>query len=461
MPLDLAALLVEARAVSAEDVQRALRRQREAGGALDTALLELALLPEPELARFLSRASGLPLAEVTPGDRDARAGRMLPAGIAQRHRLAPFRLDGRRLSLLAAYPVDAAALSDLGVMLSMQLVPYVAPAWRVLELTEAVYGVPMPPREAQLAARLGGRGGSAAAATGDGPDRAPGAARGAGEAPPEGREASISGASAWRLTRADPEESLATAVAHAAETLDATEVLREVLDPEPVPEAPPRWTLAQASAALDAARDRDGVVAAALRYARDFLEAAAVFAVASDGIAGVDAVGWPRARRRCRAVRVGERDAGLFRVAVEARGPYLGPVAREPGNEHLLRALGRPWPAVALAYPIVVRDRVVCVLYGDNGDAPVSPRRVGDLLLFAGAVGAALERVLREAKAAHGAAPAARPADERGWRVHEPARAQDAAGGTAAAPPQDEPFRIVPAAGAVQAPRPPAGEETP
>ncbi len=56
---DLAALLVEAGVASAADVERAAERQRERGGRLDTALLELELLPEDELAGLLCRASGL------------------------------------------------------------------------------------------------------------------------------------------------------------------------------------------------------------------------------------------------------------------------------------------------------------------------------------------------------------------------------------------------------------------
>src|SRR5918912_2793494 len=107
MPLDLAGLLVEAGAISAEEMESALGRQREAGGTLDTALLELGLLPEGELVRFLSRASGLPPLPDRV-EADARARRVFPARVAERHGLAPFRLDGRELSLVATYPVDLA-----------------------------------------------------------------------------------------------------------------------------------------------------------------------------------------------------------------------------------------------------------------------------------------------------------------------------------------------------------------
>ncbi|HEX7622095.1 MAG TPA: hypothetical protein VF400_00890, partial [Anaeromyxobacteraceae bacterium] len=76
MPLDLAALLVEAGIASAAALERALARQREAGGTLDTALLELDLVEEDDLLRLLARASGLPPAPLDP-TLDPRARRVL------------------------------------------------------------------------------------------------------------------------------------------------------------------------------------------------------------------------------------------------------------------------------------------------------------------------------------------------------------------------------------------------
>ena len=45
------------------------------------------------------------------------------------------------------------------------------------------------------------------------------------------------------------------------------------------------------------------------------------------------------------------------------------------------------------------------VVYADNGDAPVSPRRLGDLLLLVGGLSGAFERVLRQAKRIRAVAP--------------------------------------------------------
>jgi HEAT repeat protein len=436
VPLDLAGLLVEAGAADAGAVERALARQREAGGALDTALLELGVVDDGTLALFLSRASGLPPAPPGAVDPDPRARRVFPARVAERHALAPFRLDGQELSLLAAHPVDLAALDELSFMLSLRLVPYVAPEWRVRELQSRLYGGAVPERLAAVAeaARRAAHAAVAAPAT------PPAAA--ADAPPPETPDFAVAAPAAAGAPATEPgaggEEATAAAEADAAFAIDealeaapardgeapassadpprgpfgvvpedplaaALAQVGEALGAEASADGPPRWTVEEAFAALGGARDRDEVVAVLLRYARDFFDAAALFAVARDRVSGQDASGWPSARERCRAIHLAVEAVALFRAAIAAAGPYLGPVPRDDANERLLAALDRPWPHTALVYPILLRDRAVCVLYADNGDAPVSPGRIGDLLLVLGAAGAAFERVLRDAKRARGA----------------------------------------------------------
>ena len=401
MASDLAAVLAEAGAVSQDDLGRALRRQKEAGGTLDTALLELGLVEEDALVAALARASELPPLPKGPIEPDPRARRVFPGRVAERHGLAPFRLDGRELSVLVTWPADLSALDEISFMLSLHLVAHVAPEWRVRELMARVYGGELPERLAAVAARVlsapagaapleqASKGPEGATLPPGGPEAVLAAAPAAG-----GEEARAASPVAERP--APPDEPLASALTQALEAPGEPGAPEEAVPAEHG--APPRWTRQEAFAALDASRTRDEVLEVVLRYARDFFEAAAVFAVAREHVGGHDARGWEGARVRCRAVRVAPSEVELFRSVLEASGPYLGPLAGEPGNRALLSALGRPWPRTVLVYPVAVRARIVCLLYADNGDAPVSPARLGDLLLFAAAIGGALDRILREAK---------------------------------------------------------------
>jgi hypothetical protein len=126
--------------------------------------------------------------------------------------------------------------------------------------------------------------------------------------------------------------------------------LAELAPPEAprVPEfdrsTPPHWTLEEAQAALSGAGGRDGVVEVVLRYARDFFEYVALFAVTYDAVAGHDALAAKDegAREQCRMLAVPLSEPAIFRATLKARAPYLGPPPREAATDAVLRSLRRP-----------------------------------------------------------------------------------------------------------------------
>ena len=136
----------------ADVVERALARQQDAGGALDTALLELGAIAEDALSGYLARAAELPPAPPAAwAAADPRARRVFPSRVAERHGLAPFALEGRELALVATYPVDLGLLDEISFMLSLHLTAHVGPEWRVRELIHRIYGSALPPRLGALA----------------------------------------------------------------------------------------------------------------------------------------------------------------------------------------------------------------------------------------------------------------------------------------------------------------------
>jgi hypothetical protein len=437
VPKDLAALLVENGAVPADVVERAVARQQAAGGTLDTALLELGV-PEDDLASWLARAAELPAAPASAWTAsDPRARRVFPSRVAERHGLAPFALDGRELSLVATYPVDLGLLDEISFMLSLHLTAHVGPEWRVRELIHRIYGSALAPRLAALAGLPGGApaapGSAQPPASPDPQGAAPELVRAevvadvepeSAPAPEQRRPPPSAAALAGFAAGDEPMEPLAAALAEALESVDFSdfeeapaaedggtdrvaeapaqaEAEAPVEEEPPAPPdrtAPPHWSLEDARAALAAASHRDELVLAALRYARDFFEFVAMFAVTRDAVAGHDGLGIEEARERVRAVAIWANDPGVFRTVIETQSPYLGPAqAGAAGTDAVLHGLGRT-PRTVLVYPILLRDRPICILYADNGEAPVSPRRLGDLLLFLSTVGPAFERIIRDRK---------------------------------------------------------------
>ena len=343
MPADLATLLLAERLVPQDGLDRALRRQDEAGGALDTAILELDLLDEPSLVAALARVSELPPPPPPAlADPDPRIRRLFPARLAEQHRVAPFRLDGRDLTLLAAWPADLAAVEHVSATLSIRTTAHVAPEWRVKELNYRVYGTPPGDRYARLAATAH-----------------------------------------ERETAADP--------------LDFD--IDVVFELPPAPDAdepPPHWTLDEARAAVAQATTRDEVVRAALRYARDSFDFAAFLGAGRQRVFGYDALGGGEgAADRVRAFARPLAGAGALRAVVETGAPHLRPVGE---GDPLLASLGRGGTRTALLAPVRLRGKVAGVLFADNGAVPVSPARVRDLLVFTAALAPAFERILKARK---------------------------------------------------------------
>jgi HEAT repeat protein len=449
---------------------RALERQRDEGGALDTALLELGLLPEDAIVAGLARASELPAARREAyAAADPRARRVFPSKVAERHGLAPLALDGRELELVAVYPVDMALVDEISFMLSLHLAPRVGPEFRVRGLIHRLYGTELSSRLEAVAAAYDAQDAPPVAPTPAPAEEAPAAdgAAAAAEADPREREpeapaaAGDAAAPGAEVPAAEgPEEPLAAALAQAVEAAEVPLLAEEpaAAGEEPAAaapdrSAPTRWTVEEARATLASASGRDDVVLAALRYARDFFEHAAVFAVTRDAVAGHDALGAEEdARERCRATALYSTEPGIFRTAVEAKSPYLGPVSRDaPGNSAVLDGLGRGTPRTVLVFPVLMRDRAVCILYADNGEAPVSARRLGDLLLFLGGLGPAFERIVRERKARSRRARAATAAEPPPPPPEEPPPAPEAA-----APPEPRPAAPERAAAPAPAAPPPA-----
>jgi hypothetical protein len=336
--------LVADGAITREDAELVASRLARTGGAVDSVLLELHLVPATHLPEILARVSGLPAApEAAFTTPDPRARRVFPAKVAERHAIAPFALDGRELSVVTTYPPDASLLDELGFLLSLHLRAHVAPEWRVRALVQQLYGTPLPDRLAAL-------GGAPAPHPADEPP-------GAEEAP--------------------------------------------VMPREPSTIRSPGWTPDQARQAMAEATGPDEAIRVALRAARDRFSYAAAFSVRRDTLVGQDALGLdPRAREACRRVAVDLREPGLFGPALETRAPSLGPPPSDPVTSSVLSALGRVEPRTTLVAPVPVGDRVACLIYADNDDEPVSSSHLGDLFPLLGALAESLARMIRDRKAA-------------------------------------------------------------
>lgn len=155
MPSRLSSLLVRDGLVGVKRMEKAFQRQVIYGGALDTILLEMNLVPEERLTQYLALASGLPPAERDEGQEiSAEAVALISREMAEQYRAVPLAVSGETVRIMVCSPLEIERLEDLADQLDRPLQPLIAPEYRWHLVHAAAYGLDAPARFTTLARAL-------------------------------------------------------------------------------------------------------------------------------------------------------------------------------------------------------------------------------------------------------------------------------------------------------------------
>lgn len=109
----ISAILIDAAAVTPEQVDLALARHRETGCRIGEALVQLGFVSEEDIGWALARQLGLPFVDVRPEMLDAQLVRSFPEGALRRLQVVPLFHADDRLTAAAADPTDHDAIEEL------------------------------------------------------------------------------------------------------------------------------------------------------------------------------------------------------------------------------------------------------------------------------------------------------------------------------------------------------------
>jgi hypothetical protein len=133
-------ILIRTGVLSRADIEEAVGWQVLYGDRIGTNLLELGLITEESLASTLGKQLGCEWA-CGELELDPKLVPMVPAAIARRNEVVPWRIDGRKLRMLCISPGENIALFDeIGHRLGKVVKPVVAPEFRVHQLLRRHYG---------------------------------------------------------------------------------------------------------------------------------------------------------------------------------------------------------------------------------------------------------------------------------------------------------------------------------
>ena len=314
MPI-LARILKDRGIVTERQLQEAIQHQVLYGGRLGTNLYELGYITEDRLQEALSRALGVPALGVDLREVQPETVALVPKKLAARHKVFPYKLRGKTLTLLMVDPRNHTAVAQVGYTLGFIVRTAVVPEFRMIQLLRDYYGVD----------------------------------------------------ERWRYT----------------DTYRPAGVPPEPVDP------------AAAAARIDGATTRDEVVEGVLGLCHRFFRRVIFFIVREPWVTGWSALGEGVDKPLAEGLRISLDEPSVVQTVTRDKTVFLGRLGPEAENQRLLKALGkRPQTNLAL-FPIVVRGRVVNLVYGDAGSAGNVKADMGELLVLLQKAPKAYLRIIR------------------------------------------------------------------
>ena len=329
--------LIDKGYVTEDQCSEALQRQVVFGGRIGTNLLELFYINDEQLLEALSYAHHTTIADpeklkaITHDIVD-----LIPEDLARKHKVVPFEASKGRIHLAMIDPTDMEAADEISFITGMVIKPFVTTETKMGFLLEKFYRVQRERRFISL------------------PE----------EEQKRRRE--------WEEKKKQLEEEKAAALKKEKEAVaenapglneSGQALRREESETEPQFDL---TTFEGSSQKLAQAKNRDEIAGTLLSFANFSLERAALFIIKGDQVQGWKAGGVWKKPEHIEKIHFSFHEPTLFHDVAESRKPYKGPLLEIDIHKKIITALGAPYPKEVMVFPMAIRKKVFCVLYGDN-----------------------------------------------------------------------------------------------
>src|SRR3954451_12442345 len=134
-------LLVKEKILSPEQLEQALKAQKESGGKdrLGSVLVKLGLLSDEDVTNFLSRQYGVPAINLQFFEIDPAVVKLIPQETAKRYQILPLSRVGSSLTIAMVDPTNVFAMDDIKFMTGFNIEPVVASEAAIVEGIDKAY----------------------------------------------------------------------------------------------------------------------------------------------------------------------------------------------------------------------------------------------------------------------------------------------------------------------------------
>lgn len=318
--MKLGEALVKEGLVTRQQLEMALQRQVQFGGRIGTNLVELRVLSEDELTKFLSRYFRVPPVShemITTIDEETLSS--MSVEIVDKYKILPFRKERNRLHAAVLNPKNIKEIDELRFTTGFDIIPYVISELRLLYALEKYYGIKRELRYISVADRF------------------------------------------------NPE----------------AEVVEEPVD--------------KIKVAFSEVKETEEIAGILLQAAYKVAARVAIFILKGGAIVGWKGRGLSMDDFAISEDQLKDEEFSVFSDVLKRRNYYRGPVLKIKGNEPLIKILSGT-PQDALLMPVNIREKVIALLYVDNGNNSVLNANVGYLSKLVSMAGISFEIMLLKKK---------------------------------------------------------------
>jgi type IV pilus assembly protein PilB len=135
-------LLVKEKIITHDQLDKALKAQRESGpnSRLGSTLVHLGFVSDEEVTNFLSRQYGVPAINLQYFEIDSSVVKLIPEETAKRYQILPLSRVGASLTIAMVDPTNVFAMDDIKFMTGFNIEPVVASESAIMEAIEKAYG---------------------------------------------------------------------------------------------------------------------------------------------------------------------------------------------------------------------------------------------------------------------------------------------------------------------------------